>query len=66
MGEERLYRGLQGRVYRGVCTGVEIMWCWCCRLAKDMGCRVVGIAGSDDKCELLKEDLGVDETVNYK
>ena len=31
-----------------------------------MGCRVVGIAGSDDKCELLKEDLGVDETVNYK
>ena len=38
----------------------------CCRLAKDMGCRVVGIAGSDDKCDLLKEDLGVDETVNYK
>ena len=51
---------------RTCCTGAEIMWWWCCRLAKDMGCRVVGIAGSDDKCELLKEDLGVDETVNYK
>ena len=35
-----------------------------CQLAKNAGCHVVGIAGSDDKCNLLRSDLGVDETVN--
>lgn len=29
------------------------------------GCRVVGIVGSEEKCEWLKT-LGVDETLNYK
>jgi NADPH:quinone reductase len=31
-----------------------------------MGCRVVGIAGSDEKTELLKSQFGFDETINYK
>jgi len=35
------------------------------QLAKLAGCRVVGIAGSDDKCAWLKE-IGFDETINYK
>jgi NADPH-dependent curcumin reductase CurA len=35
------------------------------QIAKSMGCRVVGIAGSDEKCEFLQE-LGFDETINYK
>jgi len=37
-----------------------------CQLAKNAGCRVVGIAGSDEKLDLLRSDLGVDEAVNYK
>jgi hypothetical protein len=37
-----------------------------CQLAKIKGCRVVGIAGSDDKCNWLKDDLNVDEVINYK
>jgi NADPH:quinone reductase len=37
-----------------------------CQLAKIKGCRVVGIAGSDEKNEYLKHELGVDETINYK
>ncbi|KAJ2902297.1 NADP-dependent leukotriene B4 12-hydroxydehydrogenase [Zalerion maritima] len=36
------------------------------QIAKIMGCRVVGIAGGDDKCRWLKEELGFDEAVNYK
>jgi len=37
-----------------------------CQLAKIKGCRVVGIAGSDDKNKYLHEELGVDAVINYK
>ncbi len=37
-----------------------------CQIAKIKGCRVVGIAGSDEKCNWLKKDLKVDEVINYK
>ena len=37
-----------------------------CQIAKIKGCRVVGIAGSDEKCNWLKIDLKVDEVINYK
>ena len=37
-----------------------------CQLAKIKGCRVVAIAGNDNKCEWLKNDLKVDEVINYK
>ena len=30
------------------------------------GCRVVGIAGSDEKTNYLTKDLGFDAAVNYK
>lgn len=36
------------------------------QIAKLKGCRVVGIAGSDDKTNYLKQELGFDETINYK
>ncbi|HZH89216.1 MAG TPA: NADP-dependent oxidoreductase [Pyrinomonadaceae bacterium] len=37
-----------------------------CQLAKIKGCRVVGIAGSDEKNKYLTGELGVDAAVNYK
>jgi NADPH-dependent curcumin reductase CurA len=37
-----------------------------CQIAKIKGCRVVGIAGSDEKNEYLRRELGVDATINYK
>lgn len=37
-----------------------------CQLAKIKGCRTVGIAGSDDKNQYLRDELGVDATINYK
>ncbi len=37
-----------------------------CQLAKINGCRVVGIAGSDDKNKYLRDELGVDAVINYK
>ena len=36
------------------------------QIGKIVGCRVVGIAGSDEKCRWLIEDLGFDASINYK
>ncbi len=36
------------------------------QIAKLLGCHVVGIAGSDEKVKLLKEEFGFDEVINYK
>ena len=37
-----------------------------CQIAKIEGCRVMGIAGSDEKSKYLRDELGVDATINYK
>lgn len=37
-----------------------------CQLAKIEGARVVGIAGSDEKCAWLTGELGIDGAINYK
>lgn len=36
------------------------------QIAKIYGCRVLGIAGSDEKIHLLLNDYGFDEAINYK
>lgn len=36
------------------------------QIAKIKGCRVVGTAGTDDKCRWLTEELGFDAAINYK
>jgi hypothetical protein len=36
------------------------------QIGKLKGCRVVGIAGSADKCRWITEDLGFDAAINYK
>ena len=35
-------------------------------LAKQRGCRVVGIAGGTDKCAYVKNELGFDDCVDYR
>jgi len=35
------------------------------QIAKIMGCRVVGIAGTDEKVEMLQSDFGFDVAINY-
>jgi NADPH-dependent curcumin reductase CurA len=37
-----------------------------CQIARNMGCRVIGIAGSDEKCAWLTDVLGIDAAINYK
>jgi hypothetical protein len=37
-----------------------------CQIAKIVGCRVVGIAGGEEKCRYLKNELGVDAAIDYK
>jgi NADPH-dependent curcumin reductase CurA len=37
-----------------------------CQIATIKGCRVVGIAGHDEKNRYLKEDLKVDAAINYR
>lgn len=36
------------------------------QIAKLKGCKVVGIAGSDDKIKMLKDEFHFDEVINYK
>jgi hypothetical protein len=36
------------------------------QIAKILGCLAVGIAGGDEKCRWLTEELGYDAAVNYK
>jgi NADPH-dependent curcumin reductase len=36
------------------------------QIAKIKGCRVVGIAGADDKCKWIVDELGFDAAINYK
>ena len=35
------------------------------QIAKLYGCKVIGIAGTDDKVRMLKSSLGFDEAINY-
>ena len=36
------------------------------QIAKIKGCRVIGIAGSDEKCRHIVDDFGFDGAINYK
>lgn len=36
------------------------------QLAKIKGCKVIGIAGSNDKCVWLSKEMGFDHAINYK
>ncbi|GGC16783.1 NADP-dependent oxidoreductase [Novosphingobium marinum] len=36
------------------------------QIAKQRGCTVIGIVGSDDKVKLITEELGFDHGINYK
>lgn len=36
------------------------------QIAKIKGCRAVGIAGSDEKCKWIVDELGFDAAINYK
>ena len=54
-GETVLVSGAAGAV--GIIVG---------QIAKIYGCHVVGIAGTDEKCQMLKDEFGFDGTINYK
>lgn len=36
------------------------------QIAKIKGCRVVGIAGTDEKCAMLTDEFGFDAAINYR
>jgi NADPH-dependent curcumin reductase CurA len=36
------------------------------QIAKILGARVIGVAGSDEKCAWLRDDLGLDGAINYR
>lgn len=37
-----------------------------CQLGKKAGAKVYAIAGSQDKCDWLEKEIGVDKAFNYK
>ena len=36
------------------------------QIAKILGCRVIGIAGTDEKCRWLVDELGIDGAINHR
>ncbi|WP_137169171.1 NADP-dependent oxidoreductase [Marinomonas sp. FW-1] len=36
------------------------------QMAKNLGLNVIGVAGSDEKCQWLTKELGFDHAINYK
>ena len=36
------------------------------QIAKIKGCKVIGFAGTDEKCDWLTKELGFDKAYNYK
>jgi len=36
------------------------------QIGKLKGCRVIGVAGSEDKCRWMRDDLGFDSVINYR
>jgi NADPH-dependent curcumin reductase CurA len=37
-----------------------------CQIGKLHGAKVIGIAGTDEKCRWLREELKIDAAINYK
>jgi NADPH-dependent curcumin reductase CurA len=37
-----------------------------CQVGRNLGARVIGIAGGPDKCRYLTDDIGVDLAIDYK
>ncbi|KAI0342770.1 NAD(P)-binding protein [Trametopsis cervina] len=37
-----------------------------CQIGKKLGAKIIAIAGSDEKCQWLEKELGVDKALNYK
>ncbi len=37
-----------------------------CQLGRLQGCRVIGIAGSDEKCDWVVDELGAEACINYR
>jgi hypothetical protein len=37
-----------------------------CQIGKIYGAKVIGIAGTDDKCRWLRDELKIDAAINYK
>lgn len=37
-----------------------------CQIGRNLGAKVVGIAGGPDKCRYLREEIGVDLAIDYK
>lgn len=37
-----------------------------CQIGRNLGARVVGIAGGPEKCRFLREDLGVEVAIDYR
>ena len=36
------------------------------QIGKIMGCRVIGVAGTDEKCRWITDELGFDAAINYR
>jgi NADPH-dependent curcumin reductase CurA len=49
-----------------VSSAASAVGCLVGQIGKLLGCRVVGITGSEEKCRWLVDELGFDAAINYK
>ena len=49
-----------------ISTAAGSVGMFACQIAKLLGCKVIGLSGTTEKCEWVERELGVDNCFNYK
>ena len=49
-----------------VSTAAGSVGIFACQIARILGCKVIGLSSSDEKCDWVEKNLGIDKCINYK
>ena len=49
-----------------VSTAAGSVGIFACQIARILGCKVIGLSSSDEKCDWVEKHLGIDKCINYK
>ena len=48
-----------------VSTAAGSVGIFACQIARILGCKVIGLSSSDEKCDWVEKKLGIDKCINY-
>ena len=49
-----------------VSTAAGSVGIFACQIARILGCKVIGLSSSDEKCDWVDKNLGIEKCINYK